>query len=105
MSHAEKLFTYKFLVRAYFRVPEFRKHLLQCIIHESDPPLTEWRGTLFSLDENYNCQFGNEAVATLFDWQSYFYNYLSLPNNQQLIQLTTDEEWKRAFAKRTVIFY
>jgi hypothetical protein len=40
----------KFISIAYFRVPEFRKHFIECILKKSNEPIEEWTNTSWPLD-------------------------------------------------------
>ena len=40
-----------------------------------DPPLVEWRGTEYNLDQNPNVYYNKELID-LFDWEHNFYQYL-----------------------------
>lgn len=46
---SEKQFAELFCALAYFRIPQFRKHVLQAISRPDDPEIEEWRGTEFNL--------------------------------------------------------
>jgi hypothetical protein len=45
-------------------------------VHKEDPPLNEWRGTEFKLDEQAALDYFNKDIRDLFDWESHFYQYL-----------------------------
>lgn len=51
MSPKEKIFVEKFLVSAFFKIPEFREAFVSSLSNPNDPQLTEWRGTDYQLDE------------------------------------------------------
>lgn len=42
-----RIFITKYLVIAYFRIPQFRVKFLESITNADDPPLSETRGTEF----------------------------------------------------------
>jgi hypothetical protein len=42
----------RFLSIAYFRVPEFRKKFIECVLKKSNAPIEEWNNTTWNLDEN-----------------------------------------------------
>lgn len=70
-------FTTKYLVIAYFRIPEFRVKLLEAISHPDDPPLTETRGTEFIQEEDpSNIDKSTKQNIQIFDWQNYFHVYI-----------------------------
>lgn len=52
-----RLFIENFCAGAYFIIPEFRNRILECILKPNDPPLTEWRGTEFKLEEDIHVKF------------------------------------------------
>ena len=75
----ERAFIEEFTAIAYFRVPEFRKKMLERI-HNSvkDMKIEEWRGTEWMLDENIDENKKNAQIVALFDWERDFYVYLKV---------------------------
>ncbi|CAD8211639.1 unnamed protein product [Paramecium pentaurelia] len=103
MSPKEKAFVEKFLASSFFKVPEFREAFVNALQNPNDPELSEWRGTDYQLDDPEN--FRTEQVTVLFDWQSYFYNYLPSNLNINAITMNSDEEWRRIITKRNTTFF
>ena len=66
----ERKFIVTYLVIAYFRIPEFRSKLLECLTDESEIQIDEWKSIHFSLDET---EIDGSAMLTLFDWEKEFY--------------------------------
>jgi len=69
LDQQEFLETY--LAIAYFRIPEFRSKILECLPNEQDIHLDEWKTTHFSLDSP---DTGGIAMPALFNWDKEFYD-------------------------------
>lgn len=83
-SESERKFVENFIAIAYFRIPEFRTKLLECLKNEKDPEILDWRATEYKLNEQHNL-ISNQDFVNLFDWQSNFYNNLNKdPKGQEL---------------------
>ncbi|CAD8065815.1 unnamed protein product [Paramecium primaurelia] len=98
----ERKFMMRFLVLSFIRIYNFKDQLLKCINKPNDPQLVEWRGNEFQLEEQD--VFINEQVAMIFDWQTYFYNYVTQNQQYQLSQSMYDEQWKLTLGKRSLIY-
>jgi len=51
-SNNERKFIENFCALGYFKIPDFRNKIIECIMKTNDPVLSEWRGTEFKLEEN-----------------------------------------------------
>lgn len=75
----EREFVEQFTAIAYFRIPEFRKKLLERIFKQiKDIKIDEWRGTEWNLDEQIDNEKKNQQFVALFDWENDFYVYLKV---------------------------
>ncbi len=66
-------FLESYLAIAYFRIPEFRSKILECLPSETDVIIDEWKPTHFSLDAT---EMTGMAMSTLFSWDKEFYDLL-----------------------------
>lgn len=75
-SEQERKFVDNYAAIAYFRIPEFRTRLLECLKNENDPEIKYWRGTEYQLGQQHNL-IKNDDFVSLFDWQNNFYKTLN----------------------------
>ena len=63
---------------SYFRVPDFRKQLLEAIVIRPLVPIDEWRSSQgVNLDEEEDPDsFTDVGLAHMFDWQTYCYRHI-----------------------------
>ena len=64
-----------FLAIAYFRIPEFRSKILECLPDEKEVQIDEWKPTHFALEEK---EITGAAMQALFNWDRKFYD--TIPN-------------------------
>jgi len=77
----EREFVEHFTAIAYFRIPEFRERLLNCLRKDiKDVQIPEWRGIEWRLDESIDDN-KNPHLFALFDWERNFYIYLKVSIN------------------------
>eukprot|EP00923_Selenidium_pygospionis_P019846 GHVN01034544.1.p1 GENE.GHVN01034544.1~~GHVN01034544.1.p1 ORF type:complete len:1561 (-),score=256.45 GHVN01034544.1:395-5077(-) len=110
-----------FLCSAYFRLPKFRRELLQCILTKEERGfmLDEWRGTEFELNSQTldNCDkwLVLTDVQVFLDW-SEFHNDLkgywgshptaeNLENQVKNLSKKAPEGWTEKFSKRGNPFF
>ena len=75
----ERAFIEEFTAIAYFRVPEFRKKMLEKIRNAvKDIQIDEWRGTEWKLEDDISEEKKNKQIVALFDWENDFYVYLKV---------------------------
>ena len=75
----ERDFIEQFTAIAYFRIPEFRKKMLERIYNATkDFTIEEWRGTEWKLGEKINDDKKNPQLLAFFDWEGDFYVYLKV---------------------------
>jgi len=91
-------FVENFTAIAFFRIPEFRKKLLKCLIRDDDPDINEWRGTEFLLEDDGPTDRREAQLAALFDWENEFHKYLSdsqktQENKRRLNEILEDKIW------------
>ncbi len=71
LNENEKKFTENFVALAYFRIPEFRSKLLDCLklsMAKGQTEIPEWRGAEWNLEVNEN-DIKNKYILQLFDWE------------------------------------
>ena len=74
----EREFVEQFTAIAYFRIPEFRNRLLECLKKDiQTAQIPEWRGIEWRLDD-YLDDNKTQHLFTLFDWERVFYVYLKV---------------------------
>lgn len=79
LPNKERDFIEQFTAIAYFRVPEFRKKMLEKISASTkDVTIEEWRGTEWKLGEKIDDDKKNPQLLALFDWEGDFYIYLKV---------------------------
>ena len=81
VNSVERVFVGNFCALAYFRIPEFRSSLLDCLSKNLDIQITEWRGAEYNLtfDESFEHEDQkNKQLVSLFDWENEFYVYLKV---------------------------
>jgi hypothetical protein len=64
-----------FLATAFFRIPEFRTRLIECLPQPTDERIEEWKQSSLSMGDDQNKGL---AMQSLFNWQEEF--YACLPN-------------------------
>ena len=74
----EREFVEKFTAIAFFRIPEFRKKLLENLKNKEDVVIDEWRGTEWGLYEEIKEEKKNQMIVSLFDWDSEFYAFFKV---------------------------
>lgn len=75
----EREFVEQFTAIAYFRIPEFRKKLLECLRKDIEhTPILEWRGIEWHLDDRHDVGRECPQFFSLFDWERDFYVYLKV---------------------------
>ena len=110
----QQKFIETFLAIAYFRVPEFRSKIMECLPDEEDVQIDEWKPTHFSLDAT---EATGVTMPALFNWDREFYNvipevffiYKQSSEKQQalaFLKTTLDlKEWKARIKKRGLAFF
>ena len=107
----EREFVEQFMAIAYFRIPEFRKKLLECLREDIEHiPILEWRGVEWKFDDNLETNTKNQHFISLFDWEKDFYVYLKNTEkgeaNYKLLNDTLEEQdWQNRLSKRGIAFY
>ena len=76
----EQNFVETFCAIAYFRVPEFRNKLLECLSLPKDKEFntTEWRGSEWLFVPECDDSKKNMQIVSFFDWDKNFYVYLNV---------------------------
>ena len=74
----ERDFIDNFCAIAYFKIPEFRIKLLNCVTKETDVEITEWRGTEWKLDDKITDDQRDQYLNSLFNWEHDFYRFLKV---------------------------
>ena len=92
----------------FFKIPEFRSAFIKAITKEPFLEIPEWRGILFSLEEND--KENENAVNEFFDWNEYLYS--KIPDNTDkkknleiLANILTMHHWENKIEKRGVAFF
>jgi len=107
----ERAFIEEYTAIAYFRVPEFRKKMLEKIHNAvKEIKIDEWRGTEWMLDEKIAENQKNQQIVALFDWERDFYVYLKNTeegekNYNVLTEILNDPQWQQRMQKRGIAFY
>jgi hypothetical protein len=78
-----------FLAIAYFRIPEFRSKILECLPDEKEVQIDEWKPTHFSLEEK---EMTGAAMQALFNWNRQFYD--TIPNVTQQLTFSLQKKNK-----------
>lgn len=105
-----RIFITKYLVIAYFRIPQFRVKFLESITNTDDPPLSETRGTEFiQEDDPTNIDKSTKQNIQVFDWQNYFHVYIqdnpkAIANQNILNSILNDDTWKEIMRHRSMNF-
>lgn len=94
-------FIESFLAIAYFRIPDFRAEILECIKSKSYYPIAEWRGITMDLEEDIS----EHNLLPALDWTSLFYDYLKSEDFKNHLEILQDEKWKKRIAKRGLVFF
>ena len=77
LEDKEREFVESFCAIAYFKIPEFRKKLLDNLIEANKGiEIDEWRGTEWQLDSEIINSNRNQELLSLFDWDKDFYRML-----------------------------
>jgi len=84
----------------YFRVPEYRKSFLSCILEKDVGDLSEWPAE----EEAEEIQ---THILPMFDWQHLFYQFLPQDNEEitKLRCVLEDVVWKRRVSKRGIAYF
>lgn len=72
----ERDFIDNFCAIAYFKIPEFRSKLQECVKKTNDIEITEWRGTEWKLEEHITEEQRDPHLSSLFNWEKSFYRFL-----------------------------
>ena len=75
---AERDFIDNFCAIAYFKIPEFRVKLLECIKKVNVIEINEWRGTEWKLDDAITDDQRDLYLVKLFNWENAFYKFLKV---------------------------
>jgi len=106
----EREFVEQFTAIAYFRIPEFRNRLLECLKKDiQQVQIPEWRGMEWRLDDHLDDN-KTQHLFTLFDWERVFYVYLKNTekgesNYKLLGEILEDRDWQNRYAKRGIAYY
>lgn len=81
-NNEEKNFVDNFCAIAYFKIPEFRSKLLDCVVkgENYNQTILEWRGTEWNLDDPISDDKRDKHLLNLFDWEQHFYQFLKVIN-------------------------
>jgi hypothetical protein len=85
---------------------------LEILTKPDDPPINEWRGTEYSLNEDKHTSSTGEdnTFSILFDWQSNYYNVIghderAKHNLQDLAEILDNQPWRHRMEKRGIGFF
>lgn len=95
-------FTETILALSYFRIPEFKDKLLDCLKRKSFYPVDEWRGTTFDLEVDVTV---HPTYLSMLDWQQHFYHHLPEENNPEYEAVITEERWQSRMEKRGIAYF
>lgn len=100
---------YKFLARAYFKIPSFREKILTALVKEEDIAIEEWRGTEFHLDSSTR-KIKMTGGVSCFEWEKDFNVYLgSSPKGEEnkmiLEMILRSEMWVSKLARRRIEYF
>ena len=95
-------FTETIMAIAYFRIPEFKDTLLNCLRRKSFYPVEEWRGTAFDLEMDVTV---HSEYLPMFDWQVHFYRSLPEERDEEYEAAMREERWQRRMEKRGIAYF
>lgn len=95
-------FTETIMAIAYFRIPEFKDTLLNCLRRKSFYPVEEWRGTAFDLETDVTV---HSEYLPVFDWQLHFYRSLPEEKDEGYEAAMREERWQRRMEKRGIAYF
>lgn len=78
---AERDFIDNFCAIAFFKIPEFRVKLLECVKSVNNVEITEWRGTEWKLDDLITDDQRDIYLISLFNWEHEFYRFVKVPSS------------------------
>ena len=86
----------------YFRVPEYRRIFLRCILQKPIEPLSDW-----TFEANNESEEIQTHILPMFDWQNLFYQFLPAnPEEDSLLtEVLDDSVWKKRVAKRGIAYF
>jgi hypothetical protein len=63
----------RFFSIALFRIPDFRKIFIECILKKSNKPIEEWSHMSWNIDDPTSEDY-NPSLSQFFEWGTYFYD-------------------------------
>jgi len=72
----ERDFIDNFCAIAFFKIPEFRSKLLECVKKVNNMEIPEWRGTEWKLEDVITDDQRDQHLVSLFNWELAFYRFL-----------------------------
>uniref|UniRef100_A0A0G4GQ96 C2 domain-containing protein n=1 Tax=Chromera velia CCMP2878 TaxID=1169474 RepID=A0A0G4GQ96_9ALVE len=106
-----------FLCIAYFRIPAFRKGLLEGVLNGRERKLAvdEWRGTEYHLDEASLIRMEHwhpsSSLRSVLDWTHFhnnllgYFGYKSLQTALEDLPIPKSDNWRERLCKRSTAFF